>query len=91
VKGQTVGVRVFELMGYAGKVDDGRLRFRDLFEAMVIAFAGRDWEKVLCGLGLCEELRPGDKGVKMYRAAMERFGKMPPEEAWNGAIELTEK
>lgn len=91
VKGQTVAVRVYELLGYAGELAGELGEFRDRFAAAVAAFGRRDWDDALSEIEACARLRPQDPGVAFYRAAIQRYRHSPPGDDWNGGVELTEK
>jgi adenylate cyclase len=91
VKGQTVAVRVYGLLGHAGQVNGDILRFAELFEEAVGAFARRDWTGAISQFERCFEIRPEDPGVRFYVTTIRKFMELPPREGWNGGVELTEK
>jgi adenylate cyclase len=91
VKGQTVAVRVYELLGYKGKINGRVLAFSERFEEAVQAFARRDWLEARRLFEACAELKPDDPGAAFYLATIRRYLESPPGEDWNGGVELTEK
>jgi adenylate cyclase len=91
VKGQTVAVRVYELLGRAGEVNGDAAAFTSSFETAVEAFASRDWEGSATGFRRCLEMRPDERGAMRYLEVIEAYRASPPPSDWNMGIELTEK
>ena len=91
VKGKTQAVPIYELLGRAGEIDEGTLRYAKRFGAAVTAFQRRQWEKALAGFAACATDRPDDLAVTHYLAATNVFLASPPPDDWTGALELTEK
>lgn len=91
VKGKRLGVPVFEPLGKRGEVPDERLRHADRFATAVEKFVSRDWEGAGAGFGDCIIEDPNDLAAMRYAEWCDRFAHQPPDEDWNGALELLEK
>ncbi len=91
VKGQTVAVRVYELLGRTGQVNGDILAFTSAFEHGVEAFARRNWDESAARFRSCLELRSNEPGALRYLSAIEHYRQSPPPQDWNMGIELTEK
>ena len=91
VKGQTVGVPVYELLGRPGEVNGEKLAFGETFDRGCQAYMRRDWATAWSAFERCLETRPGDPGASRYLTAIHRFRDQPPSDEWNGTLELTEK
>jgi len=91
VKGRTVGVPVYELLGRPGEANDETVRFAETFGEAVAAFARRDWARSGAMFERCLELRPIDPGTLRYLDAIRMYRQEPPPDDWEGTLELTEK
>ena len=91
VKGQTVGVPVYELLGRTGEADDKTLNFAETFAEAVARFTKRRWPEALVIFEKCLELKPDDPGAMLYITAIHNYQESPPPDDWNAALELTEK
>lgn len=91
VAGQSVGVRVHELLGRSGRVDTGTVRYAGAFGEAVGAFIGGDFAAAVGGFEACLQARPGDKAAVRYLEVARAMAASPPPDAWRGVLELTEK
>lgn len=91
VKGKSLAVPVYELLGRSTEVDDDARRYAELFAAAVAKFQRRDWIGARTELEHCTRLRPDDEAIGVYSAEIERLQVSPPPDDWNQAIELTTK
>lgn len=91
VKGKTQAVPIYELLGRAGEIDEGTLRYAERFAEAVAAFQQRLWERACAIFEACVAERPDDLAATHYLAATHRFRASPPPDDWSGALELTEK
>ncbi len=91
VKGQTVAVDVFELLGRVGEVNGELERFAECFAAGVEAFAARAWTEAAGRFAACLALRPGDAVTRRYLELVGEYQHSPPPDDWRPSIELTEK
>jgi class 3 adenylate cyclase/CHASE2 domain-containing sensor protein len=91
VKGQTVAVPIFELLGERGEVAADELAYAEKFAASVGAFTARDWARARTGFTACLESRSADVAARQYLALAVAYQEQPPPDEWNRAVELTEK
>ncbi|GMU23294.1 MAG: hypothetical protein AMXMBFR13_33740 [Phycisphaerae bacterium] len=91
VKGQTVAVRVYELLGRDDSVNGDVLAFAEAFEDGVAAFSRRDWSGAFAAFERCSALRPSDPGAFFYLRAIQEYRQRPLPDSWSGGLELTEK
>ncbi len=91
VKGQSVAVRVYELLGRESEVDDEAKAFAEQFNRAVEAFGRREWDTARYAFEKAGAHRPDDSGIQRYLASIDLYRSQQPPEEWNGALELTEK
>ena len=91
VKGQTVAVPVYELLGRSGEANGDQAVFADAFEKGVEAFTQRQWDASTAAFEHCLSLRPGEAGAVRYLQIIESYRRTPPPADWKMGIELTEK
>jgi len=91
VKGQTVAVHVYELLGRRGHVRESEIAFAERFSEAVAAFARREWDLAVKRFEECLGLRPQDAGAMRYLQVIQQYREYPPADHWEGGLELTEK
>jgi class 3 adenylate cyclase len=91
VKGKRQAVPVFELLGRSGTVPAELVTHAEQFARAVELFQQRQWEPAAELFGQCLQARPEDLAAARYAETCARYAQQPPDEDWNGAIELMEK
>lgn len=91
VKGQTAALGVFELLGRRGEVDEPTVSHVEMFENALRAFLRRDFAAARKGFLDCRDRKPDDKATELYLAIIKRLETTPPDDDWDGRLELTEK
>lgn len=91
VKGQTIGVGVYELLGRRGKVSHEAVQHAEAFNKAVAAYAHRDWHEATNLFETCITMRPNDPSALRYLKVIDEYRKSPPPADWTGTLELTEK
>ena len=91
VVGKSVPLRVYELLGQRGQVEAVRLQIRDLFEAGLAAYRGRDWDSAARLFTEVGSLDGDDTGARVYLARIEHFRQTPPDADWDGVWRLSSK
>ena len=88
-KGKVTPVRIYELLGLKGEVDNDKLRRRDEFEESLKLYQKRKFNEAMTLFSrLLEE---GDKPSEIFKRRCEDFIKTPPPPAWNGVWVMKRK
>lgn len=88
VKGKTLPIAVFEVMGRAGAVSDEVLARRDAFERALALHDARDFEGAL---RIFTSLAAADPPSKVYAGRCEAYLTNPPPADWQGEFVLKTK
>jgi adenylate cyclase len=91
VVGKSEPVRVFELMGRKGEVDQVMLQLRDLFEQGLQLYRSRQWSSAVEAFEKCLQLKHDDAPAKLYLSRLLHFQQHEPASDWDGTWSLTEK
>jgi adenylate cyclase len=92
VKGKTVPVEVFTLVGAKGDTFEGDLlKWLDVYEAAIVKFRTRDFTQAKILLGQYLEFYPNDYLGKMYLERALEYEQQPPDESWTAAEVFTKK
>ena len=91
VVGKLEPVSVYELMGYAGKLESPALKLRDSYELALTHYLGQRWDEANRSLQACLEINPkdGPSGVLLER--IKAFTETPPADDWDGVWRMTHK
>ncbi|HXA38154.1 MAG TPA: adenylate/guanylate cyclase domain-containing protein [Phenylobacterium sp.] len=90
VKGKDRPVAVYESLGYRA-AEPGVEGLLELHAAGVAAYRARDWRKARRAFDSALELYPADGPATVYRQRCDLLATTPPDEAWDGVWNLTEK
>jgi adenylate cyclase len=92
VKGKSVPVEVFTLVGAKGDTFEGDLlKWLEVYEEAIQKFRARDFEQAKILLGRFLEFYPSDYLGKMYLERALEYEQQPPDESWNAAEVFTKK
>ncbi len=91
VKGKRQGVRIYELIGAVDDVPQAVVAHAVEFAKAVAHFQNRRWEAAAAIFGVCIQQRPDDLAAMRYAELCAKYLNNPPDEDWNGSIELMEK
>ena len=91
VKGKTKTVPVYEIVCRKGALSDDQRAYIERFEAGVELFKQRKWDECLVHFTRMLAKKPDDSGASRYIDACQELKSFPPDEDWNGALELKEK
>lgn len=92
VKGKSVPVKVYELLG-----EKGESLHADFAEMLVHYnlgihdYSAQNWSAAAAAFNLALQSCPDDYPSQMYLERCHRFSEKPPEENWDGVFRLTEK
>ena len=82
--GKSEAVRIFEILGESGGIEPGVLELRDLFEAGLAAYRGRDWTGAADRFAECQRIAPADVPSGLFLERIRIFQKTPPGPDWTG-------
>ncbi len=91
VKGKKLTVPVYELICRAGALTDEQREFNQRFEAGVELYKQRKWDEAIVAFMRILSRRFDEPGASAYVDACQEKKSFPPEDGWNGALELKEK
>jgi len=91
VKGKREAVQIAELLGRTGQVDGETLAYAQAFGQAVALFQKRDWAGAREAFEASSIQQPDDLAARHYAEAAKVYLERPPDDDWNGAIELAEK
>jgi len=90
VKGKDRPVAVYESLGYRDH-EPGLAALIELHAAGIAAYRAREWSKAGKAFEAALELYPDDGPAGVYRERCRLLAKRPPDDAWDGVWNLTEK
>lgn len=91
VVGKSLPVRVFELLGFKGKVEEPILEVRNYFEKGLTAYRGKDWDEAQICFDTCLEINSSDKPSQVFGERIKVLRKNPPSDKWDGVWQMTKK
>jgi adenylate cyclase len=92
VKGKTVPIEVFTLIGAKGDTFEGDLlKWLEVYEEAIKKFRARDFTQAKILLGQYLEFYPNDYLGKMYLERALEYEHQPPDESWTAAEVFTKK
>ncbi len=91
VAGKNDAVRIFEILGKNGGLDDEVLRLRHRFEEGLAAYRRRDWIAAAAAFSDCAAIAPNDGPSKVFFDRVNRLRADPPSPDWDGVWRLSEK
>lgn len=90
VKGKDRPVAVYESLGYRA-AEPGLASLLELHADGIGAYRARKWAAARKAFDAALELYPADGPARTYRQRCDLLAKRPPDEAWDGVWNLTEK
>ncbi len=91
VKGKNEPARVFELVGYRGKLSARQKQATELFSAAIERYRDRDFAAALEIFEQVLECDPDDGPAHTYVARCQQFQEHPPPEDWDGVFRMQTK
>ena len=88
VPGRSESLAIFEVMAHKGRLSNGQLRGREVYEAALRLYFKREFQKAL---GLFEETFSylgGDGPAELMSARCREFRRVPPLDDWQGVTSL---
>lgn len=90
VKGKTVPVKIYELLGKR-KNSEQLYSFVKVFEEGLAQYRRCQWDEAISCFKKAIEIRSGDRPSELYIKRCNEFKKNPPEKGWDGGHTMTEK
>ena len=91
VAGRGEPLRVFELLGEAGSVDEQTSRLRMTYERGLASYRARDLAGARAQFATCLEIRPDDPPSAVFLDRLTRLEASPPAAEWDAVWTLTSK
>ena len=91
VKGKKVPIRIFELVGRVGEVDDEMTACVNLWQESLELFHKQQWAGAKEGFEALLHERGEDKTSRLYIERCEHYQQTPPPEDWDGVTTFTSK
>jgi adenylate cyclase len=91
VVGKSQPVRVFELLGFKGKVEKPVLELRNYFEKGLAAYRMQDWDEAQRDFDTCLEINSSDKPSQVFVERIKVLRDNPPPDSWDGVWQMTKK
>ncbi len=91
VKGKSEPVRIYELLGRPGEVNQERMQAAQQFEHGLSAYRAREWQAAAERFAQALRLCPDDVPSQLYTRRCEAYQQTPPPEEWDGVYTMTHK
>lgn len=91
VKGKTLPVRIFELLGENGDAPDEQRRMVDMFIKALDAYKAQKWDKAEASLNDLLKEFPDDGPSKVFLGRVADLRNDPPPADWDGVFVMTSK
>ena len=91
VKGKETAVRIYELIGRKGALDQKKEQLRKIFVEGLILYRKQQWTEALSCFQRALELEPEDGSTKTFIRRCQYFQNNPPGPGWDGVYRLTSK
>ncbi|MDQ1330424.1 MAG: hypothetical protein QG578_687 [Thermodesulfobacteriota bacterium] len=91
VKGKENFVTIFEVAGYAGKVDTKLIDSLNIFHEGLYAYRNRQWDTAEKLLEKSLAINPSDGPSGLYLKRIEKLKLSPPPDGWNGSAVFESK
>ncbi len=91
VKGKSVPIPVYELMGMKGDLEENVTQKIELFEKALHTHWERNWDDALATLRDLDEIAPEDGPSHTLAARIEGYKETPPATSWQGEFVKTTK
>ena len=90
VKGKELPVRIFELLGERGDVEN-RKEFVELFEEGLVKYRQGKWDEAVTFFEEVLSVHQGDPPSELYIRRCRELKKNPPDGKWDGVYIMTKK
>ena len=88
VKGRAQALRIYELIGVADSLlSEEQQQLLERYEAGLLAYRARDWDRALELFGQCLRLFPDDRPAQLFQIRCQTYRDKPPRPQWDGTFE----
>lgn len=84
VAGKVRPIRIFEVMGKKGELDEMMLELRQYFEAGLAAYRASRWDEGRLAFEKCIDLNPRERAAVKFLSRIATFQLSPPGNEWDG-------
>ncbi|QQR60340.1 adenylate/guanylate cyclase domain-containing protein [Candidatus Uhrbacteria bacterium] len=91
VKGKKEPVRIFQVLGMAGEVEDSHIKFAKQFETALNHYYGRNFTEAAAECENLLQIKPDDLTTQHLLERCHIYQETPPPADWNGAWVMTKK
>jgi adenylate cyclase len=91
VKGKKEPVRIFQVLGMAGEVEDSHIKFAKQFETALNHYYGRNFTEAATECEKLLQIKPDDLTTQHLLERCHIYQETPPPADWNGAWVMTKK
>ena len=91
VVGRSEPVKVYELLGKAGEVDEAIRNILPIYNKGLKFYKARNWEEAIACFDRVLQILPGDGPSLTFKNRCLNFRSNPPSEVWDGVYHLTTK
>ncbi len=91
VKGKTIPVTVYELVGERDRCTDEITRWIETYERGLEAYFAQAWDAAEADMKRVLEMRPRDRAASLFLTRIENFRSAPPGAGWDGVAQFTTK
>ena len=91
VAGKSEPVRIFELLGRRGQVNENARQSKEYFEEGLRFYRDRNWERAQASFEQCLKLNPDDHPPNVFLGRLRHFREPPPRAGWDGVCSFEEK
>ena len=91
VVGKEAPLRLYELLGYSGEIDDVQRSVVEWYAKGLAAYRNRDWDEAISQFSAALSANPYDGPSQTMLGRCRNFEGNPPGEDWNGAFMMETK
>ena len=91
VVGKKEPVTIYQLLGYAGDVDDLAKKMNEHYATGLHAYHNQDWDKAILSFKAALDILPDDGPSKTMIHRCNEYKADPPAKNWNGSYTVTTK
>jgi adenylate cyclase len=91
VKGKYNPVKIYEVMGKAGKISENTEKLRDVFGKGLAYYRKREWDQAIGQFQHALQIVPSDVPSQFYIDRCAMYKQDPPPDNWDGVFEMHTK